>query len=72
MFWMAYLIVLAKKLYRMMMFETMMLATDRDSGSIFYQYSEGSDDESDSMNPEEELCTVLSFYFLIIVLYKNT
>ena len=34
--------------------------TDTNSGSIFDRYSDVSDDESDSINPEDELCTVLS------------
>ena len=29
-------------------------------GSIFDCYSDNSDDESDGVNPEDELCTVLS------------
>ena len=34
--------------------------TDTDSGSIFDRFSNVSDDESDSVNPEDELRTVLS------------
>ena len=33
---------------------------DTDSGSIFDGYSDVSDDESDGVNTEDELCTVLS------------
>ena len=32
---------------------------DTDSMSIFDGYSDVSDDESDNVNPEDELCTVL-------------
>ena len=34
--------------------------TDTDSGSIFDRYSDVSDDESDGVNAEDELRTVLS------------
>ena len=34
--------------------------TDTDSGSIFDGFSDISDDECDSVNTEDELCTVLS------------
>ena len=34
--------------------------TDTDSRSIFDRYSDVSDDESDGVNPEDELLTVLS------------
>ena len=36
--------------------------TDCDSGSIHDGYLDASDDETDSVNPEEELCTVLSMH----------
>ena len=76
MFWTDNLIVLATNLCRMLTIETMMsmlmmLAnlglsdraggeTNTDSRSIFDGYSDVSDDESDSVNAEDELHTVLS------------
>jgi len=33
---------------------------DNDNGSICYQYSDTSDDESYTMKPEEEQCNMLS------------
>ena len=58
-----YLIVLVTNLCWMLTIKTtMMLANlaDTDSGSIFDGYSDISDDESDGVNAEDELLTVLS------------
>ena len=73
MFWTDYLIVLATNLCGMLTIETTMNdvgelsdraggKTDPDSRSIFDGYSDVSDDESDGVNAEDELHTVLSMY----------
>ena len=64
---MVYLTVLVTKLYRPMTFETTMSANDRDSGSIFDQYSE-CDDERDSLNQEQESKRTRAVYRVVILL----
>jgi len=53
-FWMVYLVIFDNK-----------TITDHDSRSIFDQYSDASDDETDSMNLEEELHTMLSSQYIV-------